>query len=185
MQIRCLSAIIIVGAAAQIAQAGPTWVDWTSIGGVHGTVDGVTVTATGDSVSIGSFDFDDGSIWTYTGVLEYVNLGGDTGATISFDAPVKNPVLQLQNLAMNELTFSLGAGQSASLLSSVDDVTFDGTVLTSMTDGGLHQGAGTIQFSGMFTSLSWTSNGNQSESVTRWAVGVETATVRGMTRSCG
>lgn len=89
--------------------------------------------------------------------------GNSTTHTISFGASVVNPIMEIVSLGQPSLgtmyDFSLSAGQSMSILAQGPSdayggcntcLSLSGTTLTG------HEGDGIIQFTGTYTSLSWT-----------------------------
>lgn len=143
----------------------------------------------------------DGIIFTPSGTYDSVNLSGNSNGSMNFGKPLTNPVLHFYQLDGNSITFNLSAGQSVSLVSSnagqASDVgtctpTLSGTTLsgcvmdTSYQNSGLPtpdasngpgelEAAGTLQFTGEFSSISFTSNtAVGGDNTTRWALGIET-----------
>lgn len=89
--------------------------------------------------------------------------GTATTHTITFSAPVLNPVMEIVSLGQpgvgTQYAFSLSAGQSMSILNQGPSNAFGGCA-TCLTLSGTtltgHEGDGILLFTGTFTSLSWT-----------------------------
>ena len=157
------------------ASAATIWTDWTSAtagapGSAAGTLNGIGVSYSGEldsAVTNGS-----SLIWapnsSFVGgtstaspstVGDVIFLNGDfTGtSTITFDSPVTNPVFAIWSLGQGGTpatftfdatpTFEVG-GPNASFGGSA--ITVDGNVVSGI------EGNGVVQFTGTFTSISWT-----------------------------
>lgn len=171
-------AVLLCGLwATTPVSAQTTWVDWTSAtigapGSAVATLNGGGVTYSGEldaAVINGS-----GNIWspasTWIGgtstaspntVADYIRLNGDFRGTntITFAAPIENPLFAIYSLGTSRLpvsfTFNLtptvqAGGPSAGFGGT--SVTVLGNVMTGM------EGNGVVQFAGSVSSISWTTD---------------------------
>lgn len=81
-----------------------------------------------------------------------VALGGASSFTVTFSQPVEDPVFHFYQLANNQLTFSA----PFTILSKTDDLSTAGVTVTGVSDA--DDAGGSIQFDGIYTSISWTSD---------------------------
>lgn len=194
------SSILIQVIALSLALASPAaaatiWTDWTQAAAGHpgsatGTLDGITVTYSGDlhgavtngtsNIWLPSTTFVGGTIDTSPDVVgDDLRLVGDvtTTNTITFSDPVTNPVFAIWSLGRPGFaaafnfqgitpTFQVGGPNSqfgGSAISVVGNTVFGS------------EGNGVVQFNGTFTSISWT---NTPENFYAFTVGMnETRTI--------
>jgi hypothetical protein len=89
--------------------------------------------------------------------------GTSTTHTVTFSTPVVDPIMEIVSLGQSgvgtQYAFSLGAGQSMSILNQGPSAAFGGCntclSLSGTTITG-HEGDGIIQFAGTYSSLPWT-----------------------------
>jgi PEP-CTERM motif len=151
-----------------------SWTDWTSATATTaaGTVNGVGVSFSGNlnppaQVS-GGTNYWASNPTTYTGggvdngpaTSDIIRLTGGTGTgtqTLSFSAPVDNPVLAILSLGQAGAPADYNFSNPFSILNVGPGFWGTGT-LTSLPGNILEgiEGHGIIQFNGTFTSISWT-----------------------------
>ena len=167
-------ALIVLSCAAPV-HAATEWTNWTSAtngapGSAAGTVGAVGVTYAGEldsSVINGT-----SSIWapdtsfiggTVTAspstVGDDLRLNGDfTGVnTITFGSPVENPLIAIWSLGQPGLAASFNFTATPTLEAGGPNANFGGssiTVVGNAVNG--NEGNGVVQFTGTFTSISWT-----------------------------
>ena len=154
-----------------------TWTDWTSAQGgapgtASGTVNGIAVTYSGelDSAVINGTS----PIWapstTYIGgtvttspstVGDAINLNGSfTGVnTITFATPVVNPVFSIWSLGQPGLNASFTFDATPTVQAGGPNSIYGGSsisVLGNTVNG--QEGNGVVQFTGTFSSISWTNS---------------------------
>lgn len=190
--LRLLGAAMVASTASCLValplSAATIWTDWTSAtagapGTAGGTLNGVAVTFSGEldsAVTNGT-----STIWapnsSFVGgtstaspstVGDAIFLNGDfTGTnTITFDSPVTNPVFAIWSLGQPGVpaTFTFDAtptfeagGPNASF--GGEPITVTGNVVTG------EEGNGVVEFTGTFTSISWT---NTFENFYAFTVGI-------------
>jgi hypothetical protein len=157
--------------------AATTWTDWTSAtvgapGSAAGTVSGVGVSYSGEV--IGSVINGTSGIWapnssfiggTVTASPSVVNddirlQGSFTGPqTITFGTPVVNPVFAIWSLGQPGLTASFVFNATPTLQAGGPNAQFGGQsiIVNGNTVTG-NEGNGVVQFTGTFSSLSWTNS---------------------------
>jgi PEP-CTERM motif-containing protein len=168
--------VMSLGLAAMDAQAATIWTDWESAtngapGSASGTLNGVGVSYAGEvsgavtggtsGVWLPAGSFTGGTVTTSPSVVnDHIRLVGITGNnTITFASPVENPLFAIWSLgqppatATASFTFdatpSLQAGGPNSIYGGASI-----TVLGNVVSG--NEGNGVVQFSGTFSSISWT-----------------------------
>jgi hypothetical protein len=157
------------------AQAATTWTDWTSAtsgfpGSAAGTLDGVGVSYSGEvigAVTNGTStiwapnsSFIGGTVTTSPSVVgDDIRLRGsfDGTNTIVFNSPVENPVFAIWSLGSPGIGASFAFNATPTLQAGGPNSLFGGSSITVAGDvvSG-HEGNGVVQFSGTFTSISWT-----------------------------
>jgi hypothetical protein len=170
------------------ASAVTFWADWTSAeigapGSSAGTLNGVGVTYLGE---LDSFVINGASnIWSpnssFTGGTSTVSpstVGDDlrlngsfTGVnTISFSTPIENPLIAIWGLGAPALTASFYFFQTPTFEAGGPNSQFGGlpiTVLGTVVSG--NEGNGVVQFTGTFSTISWT---NTFENFYAFTVGI-------------
>ncbi len=173
--------------ASQTAQAGPiTWTDWTAAecpGNAMGTMGGVTVSYSGScafaQTGTGTnYWTENGSPAPYTGssvidnaptAAEMLGLNLSATHTITFSEAVLNPIMAIVSMGQPNLPVSYDFNTAFSLLSNgvgywsfangdaAGSAVIDSTNYI-LTGSEFH---GAIQFSGLISSIQWTSNPNE------------------------
>lgn len=157
--------------------AGTIWTDWTSatIGGpgsAVGTLNGVAVTYTGEILTYATAgtaagfwapnsSFIGGTVTTSPSIVgDLIGLQGSyTGInTITFNSPIVNPVLAIWSLgsSSNQASF-VNFSQTPTFEAGGPNSQYGGGPITVLgnTVSGL-EGNGVVQFTGTFTTLTWT-----------------------------
>ena len=163
---------IVVAAAAS---AATLWTDWTSStagapGSAAGTLNGVTVNYAGEldsAVTNGTSliwapnaSFIGGTVTTSPSIVgDAIFLNGNfTGTnTITFGSPILNPVFAIWSLGQPGFLASFTFNQTPTFEAGGPNSQFGGqaiTVLGNVVSG--NEGNGVVQFTGTFSSLSWT-----------------------------
>jgi hypothetical protein len=158
------------GILVQLVAAAPMFTDWTGITGnaATGSVLGTSVTLAGTHVFGTPVSVLDGS-WPYFAGPDFtpglpksdvIQIGGTPGAayTISFRAPITDPVLHLGSLA-DRIDFP--PGTRVARLSGDSGFTVSGSSVTgalqaSLGPDGVNDANGTVKLSGTFTSIAFT-----------------------------
>jgi hypothetical protein len=157
-------------------QAATIWTDWTSAtlgtpGSASGTLGGVTVSyngeVNGNTVINGTSpdwsqpasSFIGGTVSTSpSAVGDIITLNGSfTGTnTLSFSSPILNPVFAIWSLGQPTLPASFTFNATPTFEAGGPDVFGGGaiSVLGDVVSG--QEGSGVVQFTGTFTSISWT-----------------------------
>ena len=179
--IRMTMVVMFVLVAQAASAATIYWTNWTSqTAGVPGSAAGtislpgqtINVTYSGEVISVGDQgDWDFQGTYTLPGVVDNVPaparvsvpLYGDNGAllnTISFSSPVLDPVMAIQSLGNggNPASYYFSPTSPFTLLKDgpghwgggVGGLVQSGLMLTG------YEGNGIIQFSGLYSSISWT-----------------------------
>jgi hypothetical protein len=169
---RCMLLAPSIFLFAATAQAATLWTDWTSftIGSATGSVDGLGVSYSGelDNASILGFSpiwspdssFTGGTVTASPSVVgDDLRLNGSsTGTnTITFDSPVENPVFAIWSLGSPGIAASFTFDATPTLQAGGPNSQFGGssiTVLGNVVSG--NEGNGVVQFTGTFSSISWT-----------------------------
>ena len=169
--------VMLLGLAAIDAQAATIWTDWesataslTASGSASGSLNGVGVSYTGEvrgSILNGistswspDTSFIGGTVTTSPSVVgDEIQLQGSfTGPnTITFASPVQNPVFAIWSLGAPGVPTSFTFDATPTLQAGGINSQFGGasiTVLGNVVSG--NEGNGVIQFSGAFSSISWT-----------------------------
>ena len=164
--------VMLLGLAVIDAQAATIWTDWESAstsGSATGTLGGVGVSYAGEVA--GSIINGTSNIWapdsSFTGgtvttspsvVKDDIRLNGVAGTnTITFSSPVQNPLFAIWSLGRQFTTASFSFDATPTLQAGGANTQFAGasiTVLGNVVSG--NEGNGVVQFSGTFTSISWT-----------------------------
>jgi PEP-CTERM motif len=167
--------VTLVGFAVIDASAATIWTDWSSAtngspGSASGVLNGVGVSYTGEV--IGAVTDGSDTIWapdssfiggtvtaSPSAVKDDIRLqGAFTGPnTITFGSPVDNPVFAIWSLGAPSIPASFTFGATPALQAGGPNSQFGGssiTVLGNIVTG--NEGNGVVQFSGTFTSISWT-----------------------------
>ena len=164
--------VMLLGLAVIDAQAATIWTDWESAstsGSATGTLGGVGVSYAGEVA--GSIINGTSNIWapdsSFTGgtvttspsvVKDDIRLDGAAGTnTLTFSSPVQNPVFAIWSLGQPGLTASFNFDATPTLQAGGPNSIFNGgpiTVLGNVVSG--NEGNGVVQFSGTFSSISWT-----------------------------
>jgi hypothetical protein len=169
------SSIAAVLLFAASAQAATIWTDWTSAtggfpGSASGTLSGVGVSYTGEvigSVLNGTSNiwapnssFIGGTVTTSPSIVgDDIRLRGAFAGTntITFASPVENPVFAIWSLGAPTVPASFTFAATPTLEAGGPNSLFGGlsiTVLGNVVSG--REGNGVVQFSGTFSSISWT-----------------------------
>lgn len=161
--------------SAGVASAVPViWTDWTSASAVAaaGTLGGINVSFTGNLNPVaqtagGTFFWGTNpSIYTAPGLdngppdPDIIRLTGGTGTgvqTITFSAPVTNPVMAILSLGQSNVEVRYDFDSPFDIRNSGAGF-FGGGILNELAGDILQgfEGHGLIQFIGTFTSISWT-----------------------------
>jgi hypothetical protein len=172
-----LTGSLIVGLFTTPARAATVWTDWTSFttsftgsGSATGSLSGVGVSYAGEleaAVINGSSiiwspvsSFTGGTVTASPSVVgDDLRLRGDfTGTnTIRFASPVDNPVFAIWSLGSPSIPASFTFNATPTLQAGGPNSQFGGssiTVLGNVVSG--NEGNGVVQFSGTFSSISWT-----------------------------
>jgi hypothetical protein len=165
----------ILAFATVPAFAATIWTDWTSAtvgfpGSASGTLNGVGVSYTGEviaSVLNGASNiwapnssFVGGTVTTSPSIVgDDIRLrGGFAGTnTITFASPVENPVFAIWSLGAPSVPASFTFAATPTFEQGGPNSQFGGssiTVLGNVVSG--REGNGAVQFSGTFSSISWT-----------------------------
>jgi len=158
-----------------------SWTDWTAVtvgapGSASGTLDGVAVTYSGEVIT-GSCcggtvvngtstiwnptsSFTGGTVTTSPSVVgDAISLNGSfTGTnTITFATPLVNPIFAIWSLGAPGIAASFTFNATPTLEAGGPNSLFGGASITvsGNTVSG-HEGNGVVQFTGTFSSLSWT-----------------------------
>jgi hypothetical protein len=187
-------AMLLSISVAGTAFAGTVWTDWTSITagapGAVGTLNGVAVTYTGEvngnTVINGTFgywnpgtSFIGGTVTTSPSTVgDIIALNGSTGGTrtITFDSPIVNPVFAIWSLGSPSIPASfVDFSLTPTFEAGGPNVPYGGVAITVLgnTVSGL-EGNGVVQFTGTFTTFSWT---NTSENWYGFTVGTDVSSV--------
>jgi len=178
ISIASLGAALAVGLTAPSQAAVTNWTTWTypqttgtTTGSATGSTSDVGVTYSGDvsqSAQVGGFfwlptsTFQGGTVTDApTNNTEVTLTGGpNTGTnTITFSKPVVNPVLAIASLGQGGITaqFDFAAGETFAIEAGGPSFNFGGSTITVC---GANicgtEGSGVVQFTGTYTSLSWT-----------------------------
>jgi PEP-CTERM motif len=173
---------LLCGSVAPGVAAPITWTTWIS-GTASGTAGSATGTLAGSGISVGYTgemqSINTGVLWTPvssfsggtvgnappSGLNDGIQLigGGTVLDTITFSTPVLNPVLAILSLgqAGNTARFNFTAAEPFTIESGGPSTQFGGTTIFA---GGTcpanavcgTEGSGTLQFNGLFSSISWT-----------------------------
>ncbi len=159
------------------AAAVTTWTDWTAAtagepGSAAGTLNGVAVTYTGEvlgnTVTNGSFAASLAPITSFVGgtvtaspatVGDIITLNGSTLTnTITFASPVTDPVIAIWSLGSPGIAASFTFNATPTFEVGGPNVQYGGSAITvsGNTVSG-HEGNGVVQFTGTFSSISFTS----------------------------
>jgi hypothetical protein len=174
---RVVLAAVITGMF--VLAAGPTsatvWTDWTSAtvgtpGSAAGTLDGVAVTYTGEvragTVTNGTTpiwapnsSFIGGTVTTSPSTVgDAIFLNGVAGTdTITFASPIVNPVFAIWSLGAPGLAASFTFNVTPTFEAGGPNAAFGGgpiSVAGNVVSG--REGNGVVQFTGTFSSISWT-----------------------------
>lgn len=178
----CLFALsILIAPTAASAQA---WTDWTgsdpvlapnnfvtAIGTVTGTLAGVTVTYTGGFVgaqlSGGTNYWNPDGAYTQNGLSapnlnDFIQLNGATSGTISFSSAVLNPYFALISVGRTNLpvTYDFGSAAFTVVSNNNTDCAIWGcgsyTTLGNSLTG--YEFSGTLQFTGLFNSITFSTD---------------------------
>ena len=170
-----LMAVLFLSAAP--ASAVTTWTDWTSAvvggpGSASGTLNGAPVTYSGQvidsvlnnpasSIWAPNSSFIGGTVTTSPSTVgDDIRLNGIgfTGPnTITFASPLANPVFAIWSLGAPGTTASFTFNATPTLEAGGPNSLFGGssiTVLGNVVSG--NEGNGVVQFTGTFSSISWT-----------------------------
>jgi hypothetical protein len=175
--IRILGALLLSAAVIGPEVAHASTIDWASwsnivtdptLGSATGT------TASGNFTYTGELQSFQANYPSYTPVSTFsggtvgnappqangiIQLFGNTGATdtITFASAVTNPVLAIWSLGQGNLSASFQFDTPFTIESGGPSAEYNGTSITSIGNGVYGQeGNGVIQFTGTFTSISWT-----------------------------
>lgn len=180
--------------SATMASAATGWTDWTSAtpgapGSANGTVGGVGITYSGElgSANVAGTDprwapdssFIGGTVTTSPSTVgDNIFLNGSfTGTnTITFSTPVVNPVFAIWSLGQPSLAASFNfIAATPTFEAGGPNSQFGGAPLqvSGNTVSG-NEGNGVVQFTGTFSSISWT---NSFENFYSFTVGVNGASV--------
>jgi len=175
MCLALLPALYILSGSDAIAAT--TWTDWSAAtiadpgGSATGTMGAVTISysgeVTGNTVTNGTT-----GIWnpstTFVGggvdtspdsVRDVIGLNGSTGTdTITFSSPVTDPVIAIWSLGAPSATASFTFDATPTLQAGGPNSIYGGSsiVVNGNTVSG-NEGNGVVLFSGVFSSISWTS----------------------------
>lgn len=171
--------LLLVVAAASLcmpAMAQTVWTDWTSVtagtpGTASGALGGGTVSYSGqvlaNSVINGGFasswapvgSFVGGTVSTSPAIVgDIITLSGAAGTnTLTFSSPITDPVFAIWSLGAPGVTASFTFDATPTFEAGGPNVSFGGAAITvagSTVSG--REGNGVVQFSGTFSSISWT-----------------------------
>ena len=170
----------ILGAALTIAPAFAatiTWTDWTAatLGATTGTASGTAgsvgisysgevagpTTINGTYPSWGpAGTFAGGPVANAPDVHDIIALTGGTATglnTITFSSAVTNPVISIWSLGQPGINAQFAFSDPFTIVAGGPSNEYSGSTITSVADTVFGaEGNGTIQFSGTFTSISWT-----------------------------
>jgi len=168
-----LTASLIVLVATSV-EAATSWTDWTSAsngssGSAAGTLGGVGVSYSGEvlgsvingfsSIWAPNSSFIGGTVTTSPSIVgDDIRLQGIPGTnTITFTSPVENPVFAIWSLGSPGAAASFTFNATPTLQAGGPNSSFGGSSITVSGDvvSG-REGNGVVQFSGTFTSISWT-----------------------------
>lgn len=167
--------VTVLTIAPMDTPAATMWTDWESAtnggpGSASGTLNGVSVSYSGQVIGsvlngvstswlpVGSFI--GGTVTTSPDVVgDEIQLNGNfTGTnTITFGAPVANPLFAIWSLGSPSTAASFDFNATPTLQAGGPNSQFGGssiTVLGNVVNG--NEGNGVVQFSGTFNSISWT-----------------------------
>ena len=169
-----LALVMLLGLAVVDAQAASIWTDWTTAtggapGSASGTLGGVGVSYSGEV--FGAITNGSTNIWapesSFTGgtvtaspntVKDEISLRGLTGTnTITFSSPVQNPIFAIWSLGQPGLEASFTFDATPTFEAGGINSIYGGlpiVVLGNTVSG--NEGNGVVQFSGTFSSISWT-----------------------------
>lgn len=173
----CLAvfAAIVVGMSFAAASAAATlWTDWTTVtvgvpGSASGSLGGVAVSYVGE-VRSGSVVNGTATIWrpesSFTGgtvtaspdsIGDSILLNGVSSSnTITFSSPVTNPLIAIWSLGRVNVTASFTFDATPTFQAGGPNDQFGGgpiTVVGNVVSG--NEGNGVVQFTGTFSSISW------------------------------
>lgn len=178
------------GALMSLPAMGATiWTDWTAAelgtaGSAVGMLDGVQVDYSGQVIASGTAINGTSTIWapdsSFIGgtsttspstVGDSIGLnGGVTGvARLTFASPIENPLIAIWSLGQPGLAASFAFDATPTFQAGGPNANFGGSAITvagNVVSG--NEGNGVVQFTGTFTSISWT---NTFESYYAFTVG--------------
>ena len=164
--------VMLLGLAVSDAQAATIWTDWESAstsGSATGTLGGVGVSYAGEvagaiingtsNIWAPDSSFTGGTVTTSPSVVkDDIRLDGAAGTnTLTFSSPVQNPVFAIWSLGQPGFTASFNFDATPTLQAGGPNSLHGGgpiTVLGNVVSG--NEGNGVVQFSGTFSSISWT-----------------------------
>jgi hypothetical protein len=168
-------ALIISSLCSTAGFAATTWTDWTAAtngnpGSAAGTLGGVGVSYSGEVIAsvlngqsniwAPNTSFVGGTVTTSPSVIgDDIRLaGGFTGTnTLTFATPLVNPVIAIWSLGQPGFAASFTFNQTPTLEAGGPNSQFGGASITvsGNTVSG-NEGNGVVQFTGTFSSISWT-----------------------------
>jgi hypothetical protein len=172
--IACVAATSLFAAPAL---AATVWTDWTGVqigtpGAAVGLLNGIQVNYSGQVIANGTNINGTSGIWapnsSFVGgtsttspstVNDSIGLQGTfTGiATLTFANPIENPLIAIWSLGQPGLAASFTFNQAPTFEAGGPNANFGGlpiTVAGNVVSG--NEGNGVVQFTGTFTSISWT-----------------------------
>ena len=172
-----LALAVVLSAACLPASALTVWTNWTSAtagtpGSATGTLSGDTVTYAGpvmsNTITNGGFAAVWAPITSFVGgtstaspatVGDIITLSSSPNtATVSFSAPITNPVFAIWSLGAPSVPATFTFDETPTFEVGGPNVSFGGSAITvsGNTVSG-REGNGVVQFTGTFSSISWTS----------------------------
>jgi hypothetical protein len=168
----CLLFVVMV---ATSASAGTVWTDWTSLTagapGAVGVLDGVNVTYSGEVINAivngtaanwaPNSSFTGGTVTASPSTIgDILGLSGGTGGgtgTVTFSSPVENPLFAIWSLGNPGSAASFTFGITPTFEAGGINAQYGGSAISVLgnTVSG-NEGNGVVQFTGTFSSITWT-----------------------------
>lgn len=170
---RLACSVALAVAAAPASAATIDWTNWTSYatgnpgGSASGTAGGVTVSYSGELQNFYANYPSWGPANTFTGgsvgnapppgIIQLFGGTANTVDTITFSHAVTNPIIAIWSLGQGGINASFNFSAAPTFESGGPSNEYGGSAIT-ISGNSVHgvEGNGTVQFTGTFTSLSWT-----------------------------
>ena len=178
--VRLAAAMLVSAGSALIsvpATAATIWTDWQTVqlgnpGSAVGTLNGVQVSYSGQVIASGTAINGTSAIWgpnssfiggtstvSPSSVGDSIGLnGGFTGlATLTFASPIEDPLIAIWSLGQPGFAASFTFGQTPTFQAGGPNASFGGSPISvagNVVSG--NEGNGVVQFTGTFSSISWT-----------------------------